>query len=357
MRVFYYSPFYYPQSQAAAVRSYWIVQTLKNAGYKVTVKSSINDGDATSMIINPADNKQGFLKRLVFEVLSGIELLIRVTFTDYNLYVFSSPPFITNLIAHYGCRFTGKRYVIDVRDIYPDVYFAQGLIKEDSIFGKIVKRLTKSMYENSEGVLSVTPGLVNKIQTLAPKGKTQLLINGYDRDLFKPSSEKFPKFTVIFHGNMGKVQNIPLIVEIAKKLEKEEVDFIFIGEGPESKIFEGPIPSNVKYLGSKKYSEIPSIIAKAHVGISARRDDDIGTDAFPVKVFEYIGVNLPVIMTPKTGIMPSMVQSGIYEFDNSEVNEMADKILAIKKSGETVSLKENLSRQDVSKNIFKLLQP
>lgn len=355
MRVFYYSPFYYPQSQAAAVRSYWIVQTLKNAGYKVAVKSSIDDGDATSMLINPADNKQSFLKRLVFEILAGIELFIRVAVTDYNLYIFSSPPFITTLIGHRACRFLGKRYIIDVRDIYPDVYFAQGLISENSLFGKLVKRMTRKMYENSEGVLSVTPGLIGKIQGLAPKAKVELLINGYDKELFKPSTEKFEQFTVIFHGNMGKIQNLPVILEVAKKLENQNIDFIFIGEGPQADLFKGPTSSNVKYLGSKKYAEIPQIIAKAHVGFSARRDDEIGTDAFPVKVFEYIGVGIPVIMTPKTGVMPKMVESGIFEFQNNEVEAMAQKILELKKNGEKVVLKDNLSRQDVSKKILKLL--
>lgn len=251
-----------------------------------------------------------------------------------------------------ACRLKRKKYVIDVRDIYPDVYFAQGLIKEDSIPGKMAKNFTRSMYKNAFGVTSVTPGLVEKIKSLCPSANVKLLINGYDKDLFKPSSSKFPNFTVIFHGNMGKIQNLPVILKVAKKLEDKAIDFIFIGEGPQAELFKGTIPGNVKYLGPKNYDEIPEIINKAHIGISARRDDEIGSDAFPVKVFEYVGVGIPVIMTPKMGVMTELVESGIYEFDNSNINGMAEKILELKESGETIKQKADLSRQGVSKKIL-----
>ena len=68
------------------------------------------------------------------------------------------------MIAHMACVIRKKKYIIDVRDIYPDVYFAQGLIRENSILGRFVKRMTSSMYSGAHGVLSVTPGLVQKIK-------------------------------------------------------------------------------------------------------------------------------------------------------------------------------------------------
>lgn len=357
MRVFLYTPFYPPQSQAAAIRCYWLASTMKNAGHKVDVMSSIETHESTRLHFNPADNKKGFLRRLLFEVLAGIELFFEIFSTNYDLYILSSPPFITILIAHLACRIRGHKYLIDVRDIYPDVYFAQGLIKEESLLGKIIHKFTKKMYRKAVGVTSVTPGLVEKIKALEPLANVELLINGFDRDLFKPSKDKFDNFTVIFHGNMGKVQNLSTILKVAEKLQDQNIDFFFIGEGPQAELFQGPLPKNVKYLGAKNYSEIPQIISKAHVGFSARRDDDIGSDAFPVKVFEYLGVGIPVIMTPKAGVMSKLVHNGIFEFGNDEVEAIASKILDLKTSGETVELKEEMSRQAVSKKILKFLQP
>jgi glycosyltransferase involved in cell wall biosynthesis len=357
VKVFLYTPFYPPQSQAAAVRCYWIGRTIKEAGHDVKTVSSISTPETKKMIFNPADNKQGFLKRLVFEFLAGIELFFRILFSRADVYVLSTPPFITICMAHLACRATGKKYILDVRDIYPDVYFAQGLIKESSLVGKLIKSFTKSMYTHARAALSVTPGLVEKIRALAPDATTQLLINGYDKDLFRPSEEKFEKFTVIFHGNMGKIQNLPTILKVAEELVNDEINFVFIGEGPQAELLKGNVSKNVSYLGSKSYLEIPTIISKAHVGFSARRDDEIGADAFPVKVFEYFGVGIPVIMSPRSGVMSRMVESGLYEFGNDQITEMAEKIREIKKSGGTIKLKSEMSRQEVSKTILKFLQP
>lgn len=352
MRVFLYTPFYPPQSQAAAIRCYWLGQALKSANHNVEIFSSVETNESKRFFFNPADNKQGFAKRLIFEFLTGVELFIRILFSFNNLYVLSSPPFIAISIGHLACRLTGKKYVIDVRDIYPDVYFSEGLIKEQSLLGKLAKWFTKSMYQNAHGVMSVTPGLVDKIKTLAPKANVKLLINGYDRDLFRPAHEKFEDFTVIFHGNMGKVQNIPTILSVARLLESENIDFVFIGDGPQASLFKENVPKNVKYLGPKNYQEIPALISKAHLGFSARKDDDIGADAFPVKAFEYLGVGIPVIMTPKSGVMTKLVKSGIFEFDNREVDVIANKILEIRNSGAKIEFDHDLSRQEVSKKIL-----
>lgn len=353
MRVFLYTPFYPPQSSAAAIRGYWLTKTLMDASHVVQVCSSIRTKDSFPLNFNPADNKQSFAKRLVFEVFAGIELFTKIFLSNYQLYVLSTPPFITVSIAHLACRLRRKPYLIDVRDIYPDVYFAQGLIKENSLLGRLVKSFTASMYKNSVGVTTVTNGLVRKIKTLSPTTKIELLMNGFDADLFKPSLEKYEKFTVVFHGNMGKVQNLKAILDVAKLLEAhEDIEFLFAGEGPQSELLTKSKLKNIRYLGPQDYSNIPGIIAKAHVGFSARRDDEIGTDALPVKAFEYLGVGIPVIMTPKAGILTEIVREGVFEFSNQELEEVVKKILEIKKNPVTISSPGKLSRQQVSKKIL-----
>lgn len=353
MKVLFYTPFYLPQSQAAAVRSYWLVKTLKDNNHQVEVLTSIKTPDSKQLKFNPADNKQSFLKRLLFEVIAGCELFIQILCSRHELIILSSPPFITIWLAHLAARLKGTKYILDVRDIYPDVYFAQRLIKEDSVPGTILKRITQSMYAHAHGIVSVTPGLVHKIQTASPKSKVELLINGFDSSLFKPSLEKFEKFTIIFHGNMGKVQNIPTILKVATQLiHHPEIEFVFIGEGPQAELFKGSQLPNVKYLGPKSYQQIPDIISKAHIGFSARRDDEIGSDAFPVKVFEYVGVGIPVIMTPKSGVMTQLIPEGLYEFSNNDIEEMVAKILELKENRSALFNGAQLSRQLVSRKIL-----
>ena len=39
-------------------------------------------------------------------------------------------------------------------------------------------------------------------------------------------------------------------------------------------------------------------IERCHVGLCLRMDDDVSRDAFPVKVWEYLGLGMPSIVTP-----------------------------------------------------------
>jgi colanic acid biosynthesis glycosyl transferase WcaI len=354
--ILYYTPFYLPQSNAAAVRAYWNVQALKSAGHEVQIISSVDSQEIFKLSFNPADNKQSFLKRLVFEFLAGAELFFRIIFSKCDLYVLSSPPFITVSMAHLACRIKNRPYVLDIRDIYPDVYFAQKLIRENSVIGSLVKNFTRSMYEHSAGVLSVTPGLIQKIQNLAPKtAEVLLLINGYDEELFKISDQKYEKFTVMFHGNMGKVQNLETILKVAENLKNHtDIEFVFIGDGPQAELIKNSSLDNLKFLGSQNYELIPDLISKAHVGFSARRDDDIGSDALPVKAFEYLGVGIPVILTPSSGILSKLVSEGVYEFSNTQIEAISQKILEIKVKKEIVTAPRDLSRQKVSRRILDL---
>lgn len=288
--------------------------------------------------------------------MAGIELFFRILLTEHKTVILSSPPFITIAIAHLACRLKNKKYLLDIRDIYPDVYFAQGLLKPDSLIGKIIKLLTREMYENASSVITVTPGIVEKIKLAAPKvKKVELLINGFDSSIFKPNNDKYEKFTVIFHGNMGNIQAIPTILNVAQVLEHHsDIEFIFIGNGPQAELLEKCQLKNVRYLGPKDYLAIPNLISRAHIGFSARRDDEIGADAFPVKVFEYLGVGLPVILTPKAGVMTKLIPDGIFEFRNDEIKEMANKILELQKQKENIKISRDFSRQEVSRKILDL---
>lgn len=357
MKVFFFTPFIPPQPQAAAVRCYWLIRTLKQAGHTVEVFSSMETPESKALYISPADNKKSFARRLFFEFLTGLELFLRILFSKADVYVLSSPPFVTISIAHLGARIKGAKYLLDIRDIYPEIFFAQGLIKEDSLAGRVAKGFTSWMYKGAEVVATVTPSLVNKIKSSSPESKNVfLLLNGYDKDLFLPSSEKFSKFTVIFHGNMGKIQDLPTILKVAELLSvHEDIEFLFVGGGPQEELLLKTKLKNVRYLGTKPYDEIPALIARAHIGFSARRSDEIGTDALPVKAFEYLGVGLPVILTPKTGVMTQFSKNGVLEFDNTEINAIAQKILELKSAYPKVALDQDISRQESSKLLLRYL--
>lgn len=353
MKVLYFTPFYPPQGEAAATRAYWFVKVLKEAGHTVSV---LNASDFSFRV---ASNKDRALKRLIRENLTGIELFFKILTSRHDILVLSSPPFFSVIWGAFAAILSKQKYILDVRDLYPEIFFELGMIKKESTFGIFAQKITRFMYKRAQGVMTVTQGLCNEIEEYQVI-KPSLVMNGYDSDLFFPGSlkEKFEKFTLVFHGTLGKVQNINTLLKLAKELEDENIDIVIAGEGPKAQEIVEANMKNIRFLGNIPYSEIPSLLRKCHLGLSFRTDDKIGKEAFPVKVFEYVGCGIPVILAPKgeAGSMIEGLQLGL-EFDNSQIWEMKKAILELKEEGNFNSKSSaQFTRETQARKILGLLQ-
>jgi glycosyltransferase involved in cell wall biosynthesis len=192
-----------------------------------------------------------------------------------------------------------KRVILDIRDLYPEVFFQNGILRRSSFFGKIIKKIEIYMYRKSFSISTVTEGLKNEINN--SNRSTIVIRNGFDEKLFCETPEKFDDFTLVFHGNMGKFQNIELLKSVIQYFNENDqsIKFLIIGnEGSQIDLIRNMRSDNLNFMERIPYNEIPSYISKCHVGLSFRTDDYISRTSFPVKVFEYIGVVLPVLVTP-----------------------------------------------------------
>jgi len=268
-------------------------------------------------------------------------------FSSGNIYYITSPSFINCILAFFYCTIFNKPYILDIRDDYPRVYFDSGLIAENGIIGKTLSWIEKKMYQNSYILVAATNGLKTNIKIHYPK-KVWLLRNGYSDKTFKPSTTKYKKFTLVFHGIISKYQDIDLLIQLGQLIDDRNLlmDILVIGQGNQDHKLKGEIPKSIKYLGPQSYDEIPSIISKAHLGLSFRKTGKISEDSFPVKIYEYIGVLIPIISTPisEAGDYVSNNKIG-YQFDPSQKEDLLNKILEISLDAELYkSLTANLEK-------------
>lgn len=104
----------------------------------------------------------------------------------------------------------------------------------------------------------------------------------------------FPRFG--FFGVIDERFDIDLINAVAE--QKPEWQFILIG--PVVKIDEATLPkrSNIHYLGSKKYEELPAYISSWDVAILPFAINESTRFISPTKTPEYLAAGKPVIATP-----------------------------------------------------------
>jgi glycosyltransferase involved in cell wall biosynthesis len=306
--IFIFSLNFTPSSLGDSIRIKSIVEYLNNNSYDVTLYTTTVDAkwlenDLLKVcILNWAIpyNKDRFFIRWFKELILGIELFFKLLFLkNKSYYFFTSPPFVTNFLGLLATYFKKGNLIIDVRDLYPDVYVNQGLILHNSFIHKLLSSFEKANYKRAKYILCATEGLEREIKNRTNKNKVFLLRNGY-ANFFKTSSIKQDKFTVVFHGSLSKFQNIDLLIEIIKEISTltQDIKFIIIGSGPKEILFEKLKFDNFSFLGRLSNEETAKIVNKCHLGISLRDDSKISIDSFPVKLYEYIGAGIPSIATP-----------------------------------------------------------
>lgn len=357
MKIFYFTPFYPPQGEAAATRNDWFIRTLREEN-QVDVFTSVDAPGVQKLTFRIASNKAGLILRLLMEILVGIELFFRILVNGSEIYVFSSPPFFTCFMASLAVRLKGKRYIADIRDLYPEVFFEMKLIGSNSLPGKILRLMASSYYHHSHNIITVTEGLKRYISAYGVSEKIHLIRNGYDDELFFPvQGAKFSKFSLIFHGTLGKAQNVETLLKVALALEsQDDIEIIVAGDGPKLKDILDAQRKNIRYLGILDYQAIPETLRKCHVGLSFRTDDMIGKEAFPVKVFEYVGCGLPVVLTPR-GEAGDMIEARSLgkSFENHEIEAICREISLLKSNITTYVPSQEFSRKNSSQQIKTLL--
>ncbi len=345
-KVIIFSEKYFPESMAIAIRTEFLVRQLRarqqkeNGGIEFELitctREAKDDYPIHHTFFRATGNRQGIVSRLFMECLIGFEVFFRLLFSRYDAVLLTSPPFFTNLIIAFGAALTRKPYVLDIRDYYPEILFDAQYVRKESLLGRFLLWLERTWYRKAMFVATVTDSLVEEITTKIGKANTPvvLLRNGYDKEKFKISKEKYKRFTLIFHSNFGQFHDIDLILKLAEKLKKHrKIEFLIIGDGVQAyKIKNSNLP-NIRYIGQVDYHQIPELIARGNLGLSFRVKGRIGIKSIPVKVYEYIGAGLPVIRTPlgDCGEMLEHFQIG-FQFSPDDIDAIADKIVEISKN-------------------------
>jgi glycosyltransferase involved in cell wall biosynthesis len=361
-----------PDNKAISVRMKYLADAFIGYGIQTTVlTSSISknvEGYEVSIVRAPvASNKDGLILRLIKELVFSTEVFFKVLFSSHELYFITSPPFTIALAAVFACRVSNRKYVFDVRDEYPEVYFTEGLVKETSLIGKLLNNCEKWIYKKAILVTTVTRRIKTKLEKkVGGRVPIYLLLNGY-ADSIKPSFIlQKDKFIAVFHGNMGKFQHPELICKVAKLCKENSlpVEFRIYGWGSKSSVIKEAQKEldNIYHFGEVSHSEATMAIQQASIGLSFQGDTEISRNSFPSKVMEFIGTGIPVIVTPISEAGDFVTEHGVgYQFEPSEAELIFERIkFLVDNSHKMEEMRQNsleirakLSRSQISKDFVK----
>ena len=227
---------------------------------------------------------------------------------DYQLILMSTPPLgYLSSIKWIKKKNPSIMFYEILRDIHPEG--TTHLLKKVPGAFKYFKRQAQMLYDMADVVGCMSPFNVDLIQRnykLDNPKKIQLLPNwGRIEDYQEPSEEVKKryglenKFMIIYGGNMGKPQNLPLFLKLAKgKQHLQDVLFFFIGSGTERETLREIVKSeqikNVRIENAIPHEDYQHVLRCASLGIITLSTTQFFANC-PSKAVTYWQNKIPVL--------------------------------------------------------------
>lgn len=328
MHILYIHQHFSTPKGPAGTRSYEFAKKLVDSGHQVTMICGSNsraDTGAVTKVNNklyvgevsgfkvlevriPYSNHDSLLSR-VRKFFSFSFYSTKLALTEkYDLIFSTSTPLTVSIPGIVAKIFRQKPFVFEVRDLWPELPKAMGVIKNPLVIW-MMSVLEKAAYKSADALIGLSPGIVSGIKKITPNKMVAEIPNGCDIDFFSQGVAKellgFSKndFIAIFSGAHGVANGLDSVLDAALILKKNQVrhiKFLFVGDGklkPHLQerakkeklmncVFWEPVPK----------IELGSILRSVDLGLMVL--DNIpafyyGTS--PNKFFDYIASGLPVL--------------------------------------------------------------
>lgn len=331
MRVLYFHQHFSTPAGSTGNRSYEMARALVKAGHEVTMVCGSYKGGVSGLTgpfvkgqrVGMVDgirvvelelvysNYMSFVKRswvFVKFALHSIGIALR---EPYDLVFATSTPLTAGLPGIIARWLRGRRFVFEVRDLWPELPKAMGVITNPVVLW-LMGVLEWASYRSAHACIGLSPGIVEGIKKRSrPDQPVAMIPNGCDLELFataaavpkRPEGVDFTDLMAVFTGAHGIANGLNAVLKAAEVLKKRgrgDIKLVFIGDGrlkpalrrtaEEKKldncIFLDPVPKGVlvEYMkGADIGLMILANIPAFYYGTS------------PNKFFDYLAIGLPVL--------------------------------------------------------------
>lgn len=303
----------------------------KNIEYKLYKRKSSDHGNIISRYIR--DTLTNIREAIGILKLKNVDVL----FEDVSY---------SSFWAVKAAKMKGIKIVAMLQDVWPDNAVQSHLISEGSFLYKYFEMWQKSVYKNADKLICISDDMKDFIVSKGVDAdKIEVIYNwGYSDDVVdipweenefvKKYNLSRDKFYAVYAGNIGKMQNVEIVVNAAKELQdREDIHFLIVGDGAKRDVIEKMASglNNVTMLPMQPSELATHIYSAAGVNIIPLVAGGTKT-AMPSKTGVVLSCGKPVIFTfGSESRFASMVRdsgAGVSINPNSHV-ELANSICSI----------------------------
>lgn len=350
------------------------------SGYKNRLyQKEIIDGIKVIRVWSYITANEGFIKRIFDYISFAITAFFAGLFVKTDLIVATSPQFFTAVSGNLLSFFKKKKWVFEVRDLWPESIIAVGAMKRNWAI-RFFEKLEKRMYKSADHIIVVTDTFKKKIATRGIKSeKISVYKNGANLDLFKSQPKKVEleeklnlkgKFVFAYIGTHGMAHGLDFILNSIKPLEEThpELVFLFIGDGAEKKnLLQQAQKLNLKntvFVDSVSKKEVVDYLNLMDVALVNLRKSDTFLTVIPSKIFEAAAMEKPILLGLEgetKGIIENYDAGVCFEPENrKDFYRAVEEIIQSEKYLETIEgskrLVKDFDRSKIAKKMLECLE-
>src|SRR6478672_9607838 len=178
---------------------------------------------------------------LLFCVRSGLHLL-RHSQRGNVLLVTTAPPYLPILgwLANLCFKLP---YICLIYDLYPDIAIQLNVVSQKHWLAQLWHKINQAVWERSRQIIVLSPTMKQRITAKYPSladkisvihswaNPTAIVPIEKQDNWFAAQHQLTEKFTVLYSGNVGRCHDMETILAAASQLQKEAIQFVFIGSG------------------------------------------------------------------------------------------------------------------------------
>ena len=311
------------------------------------------DGIRVIRVWSYITRNEGFIRR----TLDYMSFMITAFFAGFfvrgvDIILGTSPQFFTACAAYGTSIFKRRPWIFELRDIWPESIRIVGALKKERVLD-ILEWLELYLYRKATAVIAVTHAFKQNLVGRGINGsKIFVVTNGVDTSNFSP----LPKdqdllaelglrdaFVAGYIGTHGMAHGLDTLIDAAKSLSSLEnasrVRIVMLGDGAHRQRLEDRANSekidNIIFIDSVPKNQVKRYWSILDVSIIHLKKSDLFRTVIPSKIFECMGMAIPIIHGVEGESADILDRHGIgLTFEPENHLELVERILTLNENSE-----------------------
>lgn len=331
MHILYFHQHFSTPRGSTGIRSYEMARRLVRHGHQVTMvcgsygagktglegpfekgrRTGTIDGIRVIEFDVAYSNSTGFARRarlFAMFALGGVSLALT---HRYDRVFATTTPLTAGIPGILARWLRGKSFIFEVRDLWPELPRAMGVIRNPLVLG-LMSILEWTSCRSAHRCIALSPGIAEGLARLGvSRDRIARIPNGCDLDIFaarnggswRPEGVKDGDLMAVFTGTHGIANGLDAVLDAAAVLKargRDDIRLVLIGDGRlKPRLMERALAEgleNVLFHDPVDKARLSGLMAAADVGMQCLANVPAfyyGTS--PNKFFDYIAAGLPVL--------------------------------------------------------------